>query len=62
MIFIQLQVKQVHAWFTGFAPANDPEISVTIIIEGAGSGGDYAVPLAKRIMNAYFTGHAYGDF
>ena len=43
-----------HAWFTGFAPAEDPEIAVTIIIEGAGSGGDYAVPLAKRIFDAYF--------
>lgn len=43
-----------HAWFTGFAPANDPQISVTIIIEGIGSGGDYAVPIAKRIFDAYF--------
>ncbi len=43
-----------HAWFTGFAPAEDPEIAVTIVIEGAGSGGDYAVPLAKRIFDAYF--------
>ena len=43
-----------HAWFTGFAPAEDPEICVTIIIEGAGSGGDYAVPIAKRIFNEYF--------
>lgn len=43
-----------HAWFTGFAPAEDPEICVTIIIEGAGSGGDYAVPIAKRIFDAYF--------
>ena len=43
-----------HAWFTGFAPANDPEISVTIIIEGIGSGGDYAVPIAKRIFDGYF--------
>lgn len=42
-----------HAWFTGFAPAEDPQICVTIIIEGAGSGGDYAVPIAKRIFNAY---------
>lgn len=48
-----------HAWFTGFAPADDPQICVTIIVEGVGSGGDYAVPMAKRIMNAYFTGHAY---
>lgn len=43
-----------HAWFTGFAPAEDPEICVTIIIEGAGAGGDYAVPIAKRIFDAYF--------
>ncbi len=43
-----------HAWFTGFAPAQDPQICVTIIIEGAGAGGDYAVPIAKRIFDAYF--------
>jgi len=44
-----------HAWFTGFAPANNPEVAVTIIIEGIGSGGDYAAPIAKRIFDAYFT-------
>lgn len=43
-----------HAWFTGFAPAEDPQVSVTIIVEGAGSGGDYAVPIARRIFDAYF--------
>lgn len=43
-----------HAWFTGFAPAENPEVCVTIIIEGAGAGGDYAVPIAKRIFDAYF--------
>jgi peptidoglycan glycosyltransferase len=43
-----------HAWFTGFAPADDPEICVTIIVEDAGSGGSYAVPIAKRIFDAYF--------
>ncbi len=43
-----------HAWFTGFAPVEEPEICVTIIIEGAGSGGDYAVPIAKRIFDVYF--------
>lgn len=43
-----------HAWFTGFAPYENPEICVTIIIEGAGAGGDYAVPIAKRIIDAYF--------
>lgn len=43
-----------HAWFTGFAPADHPEIAVTVIIEGIGSGSDYAVPIAKRIFDAYF--------
>ncbi|MCL2253844.1 MAG: penicillin-binding transpeptidase domain-containing protein, partial [Lachnospiraceae bacterium] len=43
-----------HAWFTGYAPAEDPQVCVTVIIEGAGSGGDYAVPIAKRIFDAYF--------
>ena len=43
-----------HAWFTGFAPAEQPKICITIIVEGAGSGGDYAVPIAKRIFDTYF--------
>lgn len=43
-----------HAWFTGYAPAEEPEVCVTIIVEGAGSGGDYAVPMARRIFDAYF--------
>lgn len=50
------QVKEdSHAWFTGFAPVEDPEIAVTVIVERIGSGGDYAVPLAKRLFDAYFS-------
>ncbi len=43
-----------HAWFTGFAPVEDPQVSVTIIVESIGTGGDYAVPMAKRIFDVYF--------
>ena len=43
-----------HAWFTGFAPVEEPEICVTIIVEGAGSGGDYAVPMARSLFDCYF--------
>lgn len=46
--------RDSHAWFTGFAPADDPKICVTVIIEGAGSGSDYAIPMAKRVFDAYF--------
>ncbi len=43
-----------HAWFTGFAPVEDPQVAVTVILECAGSGGDYAVPMARRVFDAYF--------
>ena len=46
--------KSSHAWFTGFAPASDPQISVTVLIEGKGMGSSYAVPVAGRIFDAYF--------
>ncbi|MBQ7562646.1 MAG: penicillin-binding protein 2 [Lachnospiraceae bacterium] len=43
-----------HAWFTGFAPAEDPEIVVTVIAEKAGSGGQIAAPMAGAVFDAYF--------
>ncbi|MCR5590197.1 MAG: penicillin-binding protein 2 [Lachnospiraceae bacterium] len=43
-----------HAWFTGFAGEEEPEIAVTVIVEGGGSGGSVAVPVAKRVFDAYF--------
>lgn len=50
-----------HAWFTGFAPVENPQVCVTIIIEGAGTGGDYAVPVAKRLFDAYFAEQEVGQ-
>ena len=44
-----------HSWFTGFSNPDDPDIAVTIIMEGAGSGSDYAVPMAKRIFDEYYS-------
>ncbi len=46
--------RDSHAWFTGFAPVENPQIAITVIIEGAGSGGDYAAPIARRVLDAYF--------
>jgi peptidoglycan glycosyltransferase len=43
-----------HSWFTGFAPAEDPEICVTIILENAGTSGTHAVPMARKIFDEYF--------
>ncbi len=43
-----------HAWFTGFAGEDAPEIAVTVIVEGGGSGGSVAAPIAKSVFDAYF--------
>jgi penicillin-binding protein 2 len=42
-----------HGWFTGFAPADDPQVSVTVFVE-KGSGSADAAPIAMRIVNDYF--------
>ena len=39
-----------HAWFIGFAPADNPEIAIAVIVENAGSGGSIAAPIAGRIL------------
>jgi peptidoglycan glycosyltransferase len=47
-----------HAWFTGFAPADDPQVAVAVIVEHGGSvgseatGGRVAAPIAKAVMEA----------
>ena len=46
--------KPAHAWFTGFAPYEKPEIVVTVLIEEGGEGSAVSVPLAAQIMNLYF--------
>lgn len=47
--------KKAHAWFVGFAPADNPEIVVSVLVESVGSGSSYAVPIAKELIDAYFT-------
>ncbi len=49
-----------HAWFTVFAPADDPQIVVTVFIERGGSGAYQAAPIAKAILAAYFQGEGTG--
>ena len=46
--------KDSHAWFTGFAPAQNPEVAITVILENAGTGGTVAVPVARQVLDAYF--------
>lgn len=43
-----------HAWFTVFAPYDNPEIVLTVIVEAVGQGSDIAAPIAKEILQSYF--------
>lgn len=42
-----------HAWFTSYAPAENPEIVVTVFVEHGGKGGEAAAPIAKQVLEAY---------
>lgn len=47
--------KASHAWFVGYAHREDKEdIAVAVIVEDSGSGSEYAVPIAKKIFDAYY--------
>ncbi len=43
-----------HALFTSFAPINNPEIVIAVIIENAGSGSANAAPVARKMLDLYF--------
>lgn len=46
--------KKSHAWFTGYVTGDKPDLAVCVLVEGAGSGSEYAVPVAKKIFDAYY--------
>jgi penicillin-binding protein 2 len=43
-----------HAWFAGWAPAENPEIAIAVIVEHSGEGSVYAAPLFRKVVEAYF--------
>ena len=43
-----------HAWFVGFSNVEDPDLTVCVLVEGAGAGSQYAVPIAKQVFDAYY--------
>ncbi len=46
--------KENHAWFASFAPYDDPEIVITVLVERGGEGSDVAVPITRDILEYYF--------
>jgi len=45
---------QDHAWFASFAPVQDPEVVVVVLVERGGKGGQVAAPIARQIYQAIF--------
>jgi penicillin-binding protein 2 len=43
-----------HAWFAGYAPADNPKIVVAALVENGGHGGAEAAPIAQDVFAAYF--------
>lgn len=43
-----------HAWFAGFAPADDPEIAIVVLNEHGGMGGTDAAPTGMAVFQKYF--------
>jgi penicillin-binding protein 2 len=48
------RIITTHAWFTCFAPFDDPEIAITVFVYGGGEGAAAAMPVAAEILNYYF--------
>ncbi|CAN5918485.1 penicillin-binding protein 2 [soil metagenome] len=49
-----------HAWFAGWAPADDPELVIVVLVEHGGGGGGTAWPIARRILDGYYTSPKLG--
>lgn len=50
--------NRAHAWFAGFAPAQDPQVAIVVLVEHGGAGGRQAAPIAINILTEYLGGQA----
>ncbi len=47
-------ILPTHAWFIAFAPYEEPEIALVVFVSGGHEGAKVAVPIAAKILRAYF--------
>jgi peptidoglycan glycosyltransferase len=43
-----------HSWYIGFAPADEPQVAIAVLVERGGRGGERAAPLAGSLLKTYF--------
>ena len=42
-----------HAWFVSYAPVDNPQIAIAVLVEHGGHGGDAAAPMAKKVFEKF---------
>ncbi len=47
--------KSINSLFTAFAPLDNPEIEITVLVEGSASNQGYAIRIANNVLKWYFT-------
>jgi penicillin-binding protein 2 len=47
------EYQRKHAWFIAFAPADDPQIVMSVLVENGGGGSSVAAPIVREVMDAY---------
>ena len=47
------EFNRKHAWFIAFAPADAPEIALSVLVENGGGGSSVAAPIAREVIDAY---------
>ncbi len=53
-----LERQRDHALFVGFAPVDDPQIAVAVVVENGESGSGVAAPVARQVFDAYLNDRA----
>src|ERR1700736_3109803 len=48
--------RRDHAWFIAYAPADDPKIAVSVLVENGGFGGSTAGPIARKVLDTFLLG------
>ena len=47
------EFQRKHAWFMAFAPVDDPQIALAVLVENGGGGSSVAAPVARKVVDAY---------
>jgi cell division protein FtsI/penicillin-binding protein 2 len=55
------ETTRPQAWFAAFAPQDDPEIAVTVIVENSCEGSEVSAPIVRRIVEDYY-GMPHGEW